>query len=95
MYFVNYVYSAPGHMANASDFLCGMYIHLHFPYMFLKDMAYMSSLVSIYVSGSTRCVYHIKNGLEKGKPKKLQLNNCLSSFDVWLMAVALAETRGC
>ena len=44
------LYSIPGHMVDASDFICGTYIHIHPSYMHSKCMAYMCSVVDIFVS---------------------------------------------
>ena len=50
--YVKYVYSAHCHMGDCIDFICGMYMHIHLPYKFMKYltyMAYMSSLVGLFV----------------------------------------------
>ena len=40
-------------MINASDSVDGRYMHIHFPYISIKYMAYMCSLVVIFIS----CIY--------------------------------------
>ena len=41
--YIKYVFSAPCLMADVSDFICGIYMCIHLPYMHVKYLAYMSS----------------------------------------------------
>ena len=34
------MYSATGQIVDASETMCGAYMHIHLPYMTLKDIAY-------------------------------------------------------
>ena len=45
------MYSPPGHMVDASDFISGIYIHIHPPYIPLKDMVYML-VAGMFASGT-------------------------------------------
>ena len=44
------LHSAHGHMVDTSDFMCGIYVQIHLPYVPVKYMAYIFSLMDIFVS---------------------------------------------
>ena len=50
--YVKYVFSVHCHMVNCSDFICGTYIGIHFPYKSIKYLACMTNLVDIFVSST-------------------------------------------
>ena len=45
--YVKYMYSAHYSRAETSDFLCITYVYIHQPYMSMKSVTYMCSLVGI------------------------------------------------